>query len=227
MAMTGSSLAIQLPLIGGFTKGRAGYKQTKYTLHHAAAYNSVESIFNALKAAKISATYGVSEDKIAQYVDEKDRPWTSSNAVNDNQAITFEISNSDAIKAPTYAEMLKKGEQLGWPVSDKTIETVIKLLVDCMKRNGSPPLVVGETLTWHSMFAATVCPGPYLMSKFQYIADRVNDQVFAKPTASGKLYGVVKQVIALSDETKAKAYATELNSLGEKNAYYKVIEIPK
>ena len=222
--MTGSTLARQLPLTTGFTKGRGGHKISRYTLHHAAACTTVEGIFASLKTAKISATYGVAEDKIAQYVDEDNRPWTSSDALNDNQAITLEISNSAEVKAATYAEMLKKGDALGWPVSDTTIETVIKLLADCMKRNNSAPLVAGETLTWHSMFTATVCPGPYLLGKFQYIADKANALVFPQPE-SKVLFGVVKQVIALSDEGRAKAYAAQLNALGEKNAYYKVIEI--
>ena len=32
----------------------------------------------------------------------------------------------------------------------------------------------GKNLTWHSMFTNTTCPGDYLRSKMQYIADEAN-----------------------------------------------------
>ena len=47
-------------------------------------------------------------------------------------------------------------------------------MADIAKRNGLGKLVPGENLTWHSMFASTDCPGPYLLSKMQYIADEAN-----------------------------------------------------
>lgn len=48
-----------------------------------------------------------------------------------------------------------------------------------------------------------------------------------KPVQSvpGVRYGVARQVIAYDDKSKADKYASELNAKGEKDAYYKVIEI--
>ena len=38
-------------------------------------------------------------------------------------------------------------------------------------------LVPGQNLTWHSMYANTTCPGDYLRSKMQYIADKANEKM--------------------------------------------------
>ena len=49
-----------------------------------------------------------------------------------------------------------------------------KDIVDIAKRNGLVPLVKGKNLTWHQMFDATACPGPYLLSKMDYIVESAN-----------------------------------------------------
>ena len=66
-------------------------------------------------------------------------------------------------------------------MADDTLQTLIKLVADIARRNGLHPLVLGKTLTWHSMYSATACPGPYLKGKLQYIVDeanRLNDVTF-------------------------------------------------
>lgn len=218
--MIGSSLVTkQIHLNDGFTKCRNGNKITRITPHHAAGSVSIETIGSVLRSGNISATYGIQDGNIAQYISEEYRPWTSSNETNDNQAITIEISNRSDVTA-------KNGDSLGWPISDESLESLIDLSCDIMKRYEFAPLVPGENLTWHSMFAATACPGSYLLSKMQYIADTCNARVFGSVATTGKLYGVVKQVIALSDESKAKQYAAELNNQSDiTKEYYKVIEI--
>lgn len=216
--MIGSSLATkQLPLTSGFTSGRSGQKICRITPHHAVGNLTIDRITQVLKSSNISATYVIQDSNIGQCISESDRPWTSSSATNDNQAITVEIANSCSAA---------EGDKLGWPISGASLESFICLAVDVMKRYDFAPLVPGENLTWHNMFAATVCPGPYLMSKMQYIADECNKRAFPTPETS-ILYGVVKQVIALSDQDKAKAYAAKLNAQGETDAYYKVIEVTK
>lgn len=207
----------QLPLSSGFTSGRNGKSICKITPHHAVGNLTIDRIAQVLKSSNISATYVIQDGNLGQCISESDRPWTSSSATNDNQAITVEIANSCNIS---------DGDKLGWPISDASLETFINLSVDIMKRYDFAPLVPGENLTWHSMFTATACPGSYLLSKMQYIADECNRRVFTTPDTS-TLYGVVKQVIALSDKSNAEAYAAKLNAMGETDAYYKVIEITK
>jgi hypothetical protein len=101
------------------------------------------------------------------YVEEKNRSWCSSNATNDHQAITIEVAND--------------GGAPDWHVSDKALAATIDLCVDICKRNGIRKLnFTGDAsgnLTAHRYFVATTCPGPYLMSKFSYIAEEVNKRL--------------------------------------------------
>jgi hypothetical protein len=115
-----------------------------------------------------SSNYGIGSDgRIGMYVEEKNRAWTSSNAQNDNMAVTIEVAN-DVVGG-------------NWHISDKAMESLIDLCVDICKRNGIEKLnFTGDTsgnLTMHKWFAATACPGAYLESKFPYIANEVNKRL--------------------------------------------------
>ncbi|MCM1164526.1 MAG: CHAP domain-containing protein, partial [Ruminococcus sp.] len=106
-------------------------------------------------------------------VEECNRAWTSSSADNDNQAVTIEIAND--------------GGAPNWHVSDAALAAAIELCVDVCKRNGIAKLnFTGDksgNLTMHKYFAATGCPGPYLESKFPYIASEVNKRLGADTAA--------------------------------------------
>ncbi len=196
-------------------------------IHHKAAYATNETTGKQWQQPKyyVSSNYGIFEDDVCQFVPDDYTSYCQGNSAANERALSIEVSNSELVKAPTYAQSLKAGDDLGWPVSDKSLDTLIKLCAELAKKWNLVPLVVGKTLTYHSMYKATQCPGPYLLSRMQYIADEANKLIAGPPPASKKLYGVVRQVIALSDKTKADQYAKELNSQGEKDAYYKVIEI--
>ena len=143
----------------------------KITIHHMAGNLSVETCGQVFQVNETSSTYGVGSDgRVAMYVEEKHRPWTSSSPANDYRAITIEVAND--------------GGKPNWHVSDKALAKTIELCVDICKRNGIKKLnYTGDStgnLTKHNMFTATVCPGPYLESKFQYIADEVNKKLEKK-----------------------------------------------
>ncbi len=112
-----------------------------------------------------SANYSIGTDgRIGLHVEEDHRAWTSSSRANDYKAITIEVAND--------------GGEPDWHISDKALESLIKLCVDICKRNGIEKLnFTGNkngNLTMHKYFAATGCPGPYLESKFPYIEQEVN-----------------------------------------------------
>lgn len=107
-----------------------------------------------------SSHYGVSETEIGQYVHESDVAWTNGNWEANCRAVTIETSNCGG--APE------------WPVSDTTFQTLVKLVADIARRNGLGKLIKGQNLTWHSMYAATACPGPYLSGKLQELVDKAN-----------------------------------------------------
>lgn len=146
-------------------------KIKKITIHHMAGNLSVETcgrVFNG-KNRQASSNYGIGSDgRVGMYVEEKNRAWTSSSPSNDNQAITIEVANDG-------------GASTNWHVSDKALAKLIDLCVDICKRNGIASLnYTGDSsgnLTRHNMFAKTTCPGPYLQSKFPYIASEVNKRL--------------------------------------------------
>ena len=145
------------------------------TIHHMACCVSVESCGAgfALESRKASSNYGIGSDgRIALYVPEDKRSWCSSNTANDNRAVTIEVANSVA-KDP-------------WPVSDAAYNSLIELVTDICQRRGIERLVWSDNkddrilhrngcnMTVHRDYAATLCPGPYLMQRMGQIAEAVN-----------------------------------------------------
>lgn len=145
-------------------------KIRKITIHHMAGNLSVETCGNIFAASSrgASSNYGIGSDgRVGMYVEEKNRSWCSSSPSNDHQAITIEVAND--------------GGAPNWHVSDTALNKLIELCVDICKRNGIAQLnYTGDSsgnLTRHNMFKATTCPGPYLQSKFPYIASEVNKRL--------------------------------------------------
>lgn len=168
---------------GNYTKGRSGRSIEAITLHHMAGRLPAEQcgrIFQA-KGRYGSSHYGVGYDgSIANYVDEEDVAWTNSNWDSNCKSITIEISDNDN----------------SWYVNDTTLDAVIKLVADIAKRRGLGKLVPGKNLTWHSMFTNTTCPGDYLRSKMQYIADEANKINYEEPIKEKSTEELAQEVIA-------------------------------
>lgn len=181
------------------------HKIDKITIHHMAGNLTVErcgELFgNASRQA--SSNYGIGSDgRVGLYVDEANRAWTSGNGENDHRAITIEVAND--------------GGSPDWHVSDKALAKLIDLCVDICKRNGIEKLnFTGDkngNLTMHKWFQATSCPGPYLESKFPYIAEQVNKRL--APEVSEEVY-TVKEGDTLSGI--ASKYNTTYQKLAEYN----------
>lgn len=140
------------------------------TIHHVAGDLTIEAIGAGFAdpTRQASSNYGIGSDgRIGMYVEEANRSWCSSSRENDHRAITIEVANDS--RAPD------------WHVSDAALESLIALCVDICQRNGIEGLnFTGDksgNLTMHKWFAATLCPGPYLESKFPYIAEEVNKRL--------------------------------------------------
>ena len=162
-----------------------------------------------------SANYVVGKDgSIGLSVEEKNRSWCSSNAANDNRAITIEVASDTS---HPYA------------VTDKAYEALIKLVADICKRNGIKKLLwkadkslVGQVdkqnMTVHRWFANKSCPGEYLYSRHSDIAAKVNallgdsaGETTQTPTTQ-TLYRV--QVGAYSKKANADAMLEKIKKAG-------------
>lgn len=179
---------------GNYTKGRSGRKIEAITIHHMAGRLTAEQcgkIFQKVGRYG-SSHYGVGYDgSIANYVDEEDTAWTNSNWDSNCKSVTIETSDNDN----------------SWYVNDITLNALIKLVADIAKRRNLGKLVPGKNLTWHSMFTNTTCPGDYLRSKMQYIADEANkinnestsNEVNVYYMARTQKHGWLKEVKNLED----------------------------
>lgn len=153
----------KVPAYGGnYTKGRPG-KITEITVHHMSGKLTARRCGELFQAAGRggSSHYGIGYGgEIALYVDESDTAWTNSDWESNCRAVTIEVANSENAEP--------------WRVSDAALSSLIKLIADIAKRNDLGTLTKGKNLTWHRMYAATDCPGTFLLSKMDYIVSAAN-----------------------------------------------------
>lgn len=205
------------------------HKIDTVTIHCVVGQCSVETLGNifAPTSRQASCNYGIGADgRIGMYCEEKDRSWCSSNAANDNRAITIEVASDT--KHP-YA------------VNAKAYAALIDLLVDICKRNGIPRLVWstskadrvnhknGCNMTVHRDYANKSCPGEYLYSRHAQIASEVNKRLGStdtRPQPEKVLYRVQTGAFrnkagaeALLQQVKAKGFDTYMVKV---NSLYKV-----
>lgn len=175
--MSNSKLATEKYLAhkNNYSVGRSGRKIEKVTIHHMAGVLSAKqcgSIFqNGSRSA--SSNYGIGKNgEIALFVDEANTSYADANWDSNCKSVTIECSNN------------KTGGD--WTVSDKVLSSLIKLIADIFKRNGIKKAIKGKTITWHSMYSATACPGNYLRSKMDYICNEVNKKLNNSTDSSDK-----------------------------------------
>jgi hypothetical protein len=180
--------------------GKRKQKVTKIAIHHAAGiisgYNLAGVFANPKR--KASANYCLGSDaKLYLTVDEANRAWTTSSAWCDNRAVTIEVGNSTG--SPTYK------------ISDDVLAKLIDLVYDICKRNNIYPCTyTGDktgVLQMHRWYKGTACPGPYLSTKFQYIADEVN-----KRLDKDKKKDLEPYIIKVDDKYKVTVGALNIRS---------------
>lgn len=204
------------------------HKIDTVTIHCVVGQCSVETLGNvfAPTSRQASSNYGIGVDgRIGMYVEEKDRSWCSSNAANDNRAITIEVASDT--KEP-YA------------VNAKAYAALIDLLVDICKRNGIKELVWstnkadrvnhknGCNMTVHRDYANKSCPGTYLYERHAQIASEVNKRLGStnikpapeKPSVSlyrvqTGAFKVKANADAMLTKVKAKGFDTYMVKVGD------------
>ena len=153
---------------------RQGEGVCKFTPHYMGGDCTVEvcgEIF-APTSRQASSNYGIGSDgRVACYVDEDDRAWTSSSGWNDRKAVTVEVAN--------YSD---EGA-----ITDAAWESLVALGADVCRRHGFRLEYTGDqwgSLTEHRMFASTDCPGEWLHARMGELARQVNERLDG--TAAGK-----------------------------------------
>lgn len=163
--MIGSNLATEkIPAHGGnYTFGRQGNRIVKVTLHHMAARWTARRCGESFQVVgrQGSSHYGIGYDgEIAQYVSEDDTAWADGNWDSNLKSISIECANSSV--------------GVDWEISEATLKSLSRLLADISRRNGLGKYVLGKNLTWHQMYSATACPGPFMLARMEEIASAAN-----------------------------------------------------
>lgn len=186
------------------------------TIHCTAGLSTLDGIdatFNN-PARPCSANYAIdSFGHIGCYVPEGDRSWASSNAANDNRAITIEIVSESL---PPYK------------CTESACKALVGLLVDICKEYNIPEIkwkndktLIGkldfQNVTIHRWFANTACPGEYLLSHFDNIFFEVNKRLKPEEYSDYPLYRV--QVGAYRSKQNAEYLLAELCKQGYTDAF--------
>lgn len=197
------------------------HKIDTITIHCVVGQCTVETLGNifAPTSRQASSNYGVGTDgKIGMYVEEKDCSWCSSNAANDNRAVTIEVASDT--KHP-YA------------VNDRAFAALLDLVTDICKRNGIKKLVWstkkadrvnhknGCNMTVHRDYANKSCPGDYLYNRHGEIAAEVNRRLGVADTApdAGAAQGVTVYTVKKGDTLSqiAAKYGTTYQAIAAFN----------
>ena len=197
------------------------HKIDTITIHCVVGQCTVETLGNifAPTSRQASSNYGVGTDgKIGMYVEKKDRSWCSSNAANDNRAVTIEVASDT--KHP-YA------------VNDRAFAALLDLVTDICKRNGIKKLVWstkkadrvnhknGCNMTVHRDYANKSCPGDYLYNRHGEIAAEVNRRLGVADTApdAGAAQGVTVYTVKKGDTLSqiAAKYGTTYQAIAAYN----------
>lgn len=186
MSYTNSSL-VDCEVKSPNNSGARTHTIDRITPHCVVGQLTAENIGNCFvkTSRKASCNYGIGTDgRVCLVVDEANRSWCSSNAANDQRAVTIECASDST--AP-YA------------FNDKVYNKLIDLCVDICKRNGKNTLLWIEDkktalayspksnemlLTVHRWFAAKSCPGDWMMNKMAEFAATVTSKLGGTSTTS-------------------------------------------
>ena len=219
--MSNSSL-VNMIILSPNHSGHRNQPITKIAIHHTAGAISAATIGQIFRptSRQASCNYGIGNDnKIVLCVDEANRSWCTSSSWCDNRAVTIEVANS--------------ANGGNWPVSDRTLATLIDLVTDICRRNDirNCTYTGGKdgVLQKHEWYANTNCPGPYLGSKFSYIASEVNKRLSGNSSSSSgastsSLYRVRKSWSDVKSQKGAFRDFDNAKKCANANAGYKVFD---
>lgn len=228
--MSNSNLIVHTNISPNRTSPR-NHKIDRFTIHCFVGSPSVEAgckVFTPRSKNASCNYYVASTGQIGLVVPESDRSWCSSNSANDHRAITIEVASET--KHP-------------YKVTDEALSSLIRLITDCCMRNGIKKVVWipdqqkalayvpkdGEAIfTLHKWFKNKECPGEYLISKHQFIADSVNVVLGAQKPISDTFEPFKVKVIVDSLNVRNKPSVNgDIVTSVRKNEVFTIMEVQK
>lgn len=192
--------------------GRRTKKLAIITPHIIVGMATMSSLGNMFSKTSrgASCNYGVCVDGIVGIVDENNRSWCSSSEWNDQQAITIEVASTTTDP---------------FVVTNDCFNMLVDLCVDICRRNGFKRMINSSSLadlknklntksddtvvlSKHNFYANKSCPGRYLGSKFDELAQLVTMRLGnIKEDNTNKGGNIVYKVQVGSFSSKANADA--------------------
>ena len=192
--------------------GRRTKKLAIITPHIIVGMATMSSLGNMFSKTSrgASSNYGVCVDGIVGIVDENNRSWCSSSEWNDQQAITIEVASTTTDP---------------FVVTNDCFNMLVDLCVDICRRNGFKRMINSSSLadlknklntksddtvilSKHNFYANKSCPGRYLGSKFDELAQLVTNRLSnIKEDNTNKGGNIVYKVQVGSFSSKANADA--------------------
>jgi CW_7 repeat/N-acetylmuramoyl-L-alanine amidase len=158
----------------GFGDDREGRAIQGAILHHGAGPSVLGYVAN-WNSRNSHPNYHVAQNGDVSGIVHPTRQAFSTAHDVDNISITFEIDNSTG--APN------------WEITDDSFEAIIQVLLHHYKESGRKGFAknirgVNQTeffIGWHAQYKATACPGPYILSKIDWLVAELNRRVAQVP----------------------------------------------
>ena len=169
-----------------------------------------QSFVNPEKQA--SSNYGIGYDgRVGMYVPENMRSWCSSDRANDERSVTIECAcdSYDPYKFNTtvYAKLIT----LCTDICSRNGKNCLLWISDKQTALDYQPAQNEMVLTVHRWFASKACPGDWMYSHMQDLADKVTQNL------CNVIYRV--QVGAFRNKTYAMNYLKKVQDAGFPDAY--------
>ena len=226
MAYTNSSMVSYTKLSPNHS-GQRTHSIDRITPHCVVGQCSVETLGSIFlpTSRQASCNYGIGADgRVGMYVEEKNRSWCSSSAANDQRAITIECASDTA---EPYA------------FKDVVYSRLVELCTDICKRNGKTKLLwLGDksktlnyapksdemVLTVHRWFANKSCPGNWMYTRMDDLAEKVTAALGGMSTTQKQLYRVRKTWPDSKSQKGAYNILANAKACADKNPGYSVFD---
>ena len=179
--MSNSSL-VSYTRLSPNNSGRRNHSIDWFIPHCVVGQCSVESLGEmfASPSKEASSNYGIGVDgRVALYVDESNRAWTTSSSFADNRGVTVECA-SDAFEPYAFnSAVYNKLIDLAVDVCRRNGKTHITWFGDRSKTLNYNPQPDEMVIAVHRWFANKSCPGDWLYSRLGDFAGAVNKKLSA------------------------------------------------
>lgn len=192
----------------------------RITPHCVVGQCTVESLgtWFAQKSTAASSNYGIGKDgKVGMYNPENVAAWCSSSRINDEQAVTIECASEMTFPYKMNDCVYNKLVDLCIDICRRNGKTILKWMPNSEEALSYKPSNNEMILTVHRWFAATACPGDWLLSRLASLSTVVTNKLSSENALGTDLYRV--QVGAYRIKSNAESCLERVKAAGFENSY--------